>query len=72
VNRSSKSRPDELEPHLRQCEAEAQERFSEAIEDLTKVKLEDWFTRLLYKQTIKNKVSHRDSSYPKKYTGVFV
>ena len=56
VNRSSKSRPDELEAHLRQCEAEAQEKFSAVIEDLTKVKLENWFTRLLDKQIILEKM----------------
>jgi hypothetical protein len=50
--RPPKSRPDEFEAHLRQCEAEAQEKFSAAIEDLTNVKLENWFARLLDKQII--------------------
>ena len=42
-----KSRPDGYEARLRQFEAEAQEKFKAAIEDLPQVKPADWFMHLL-------------------------
>jgi hypothetical protein len=42
-----KSCPDVYEKRLRQLEAEAQEKFKAAIEDLPQVKQADWFMRLL-------------------------